>query len=210
MYPSEEQPGTSKKRLLVITVLGLILVIVSVILAGLLWQKKQNTQAKRAIQTNLQVEADSAENSKKNEAEPVNASSLGFNNQLQPVKTDETFSLNSTIDPKGKKITAAELHITFDPKALKLESIVPSDTFSLELYKAKIDNEKGTASISLGVPVERPAVSEISTIATFNFKSLSSSGNTEVKFSDQTKIAAEGQSTNALASSSPATVTMQK
>jgi len=205
--------NTKINKNVAIAVLGFVLVLSVVIVGVMLWQKKQQTvqsQANFKVEDN-NIGGNSIDLNNKNEEKGIiNVSTLAFDSQKQIAKTDEKFSLKAIIDPKGKKISSAELHVVFDPKALELESVTPSDLFSEVLLKANIDNEKGTASIALGVPLNKPSTSEVSTIAIFNFKPLSSSGNTEVKFSDQTKIAAEGQSVNALASSSQATITMQK
>jgi len=135
-------------------------------------------------------------------------SSLGFDKKEQTVSVNDKFTLGATIDPKGKKLSAAELHVVFDPKVLKLESIDPSDVFSLVLAKAQIDNEKGTASIILGVPLGQKAVAGASTIALFNFQAITS-GNGEVDFNDKSVAAAEGAAGNVISARAGASITVR-
>jgi len=215
MYQIEENVKINKKTVVVLISFVLVL---SVIIAGaMFWQKKQNLKMiKQKAQTNLQVdnknvkEEEKIANTKVETGGIANASTLAFSSQKQAVSINEKFSLDVVVDPKGKKVTVADIYITFDPKFLKLENITPLDAFSLILSGSKIDNEKGVAAISLGVPMEKNAVADISKIATFNFQALSSLGETEIKFVDPTLIGIVGQDVNGLASSFSTAITVQK
>lgn len=136
-------------------------------------------------------------------------SSIVFDNQQQTLAKETKFSLKATIDPKGKKVSAAQLDITFDPKILKLESIAPSDDFSLVLANSKIDNKNGTASIALGIPLGKPSLDSVSTIATFNFQTLSATGQAKINFTDKTGAAADGEKGNIVSSLELATIIVQ-
>jgi hypothetical protein len=132
-----------------------------------------------------------------------------FDTQQESLATGAKFALKAMVDPKGKKINASGLHIIYDPKMLKLDSINPSDGFSQVLANSQIDNEKGTASIELGVPLGKPAMEGIATIATFNFETLSTKGQTTVSFTDKSGAATEGEPGNAIASLVPVTIIVQ-
>lgn len=180
-------------------IVGTIFIIVFVVVGGaIIWQRKHSIQPKQNIQTDSSsqvgknvVDVNNPENNQKKEKVQLKEIPLSFDSQEKMINTGEKFSLKAVINPSGYKIGGAELYISFDPKTLKLESIIPSEDFSAELTKSKIDNGKGSAACFLGVPLGKESIHETSTIATFNFQPISSSGNSEVNFSDQTMIVLE-------------------
>lgn len=221
MYQGEKNVKINKN--IVIIVVSFILVLGVVILGTMIWQKKQSIQIKQnaQLQNNLKTEnntigGNNSTGVEKNneEQELAKVSTLAFDNQQMLVKNNEKLSLKAIVDPKGKKISAAELHIVFDSKTLKLENITPSNVFSTVLSKANIDNGKGTASIMLGVPLGNPNPdSEPVVIAIFDFQVISGSiENTQISFTDQTAVAAaDGKGAiNILASKTPAMITIQR
>jgi hypothetical protein len=128
---------------------------------------------------------------------PDEVSLLNFENKEETLKINDKIALHAIIDPKGKSVTASELHVVFNPKILKLESIDPSDVFTLVLSGSQIDNEKGEGSIVVGVPPGQKSVDKSSAIATFNFQAIAT-GNSEVNFSDKSVAAAEDASGNVI------------
>ncbi len=139
---------------------------------------------------------------------PADAAFL-FDISEKNVTTGEAFALRTMVDPKGKKVSAAELHVTFDPKKLSLDAVKPSGEFSLELMGANIDNKAGTASIIVGVPLGKPAVTAKTDVAEFQFRALSATGRTEVGFSEKSMGAAEGISTNVVGFRVPTVVNIR-
>ena len=125
-------------------------------------------------------------------------STLNFNNQEEKTKEGDNISLHANIIPNGKKISATELHITYDPKIVKLEKIDPSENFSLVLAGSIINNEKGEASIVLGVKPGNSAIEKQTEIASFDFKLLTA-GVTKIGFSDNSVAAAENVPDNVVA-----------
>lgn len=192
-----------------ITVGVLVAVAIAIVYFKSFWsiQNPPTANAPQTAQLQTQRAAQQAATSKQPETAKV--ASLMFDNQQQTVAAGSTFSLKALVDPKGKKANASKLEITFDPKMLKLESIEPSDGFSLVLANAAIDNNQGTASISLGVPLGKPAFDSVSPIATFNFQTLSTTGQTKVSFTDKAGVAAENETGNIVSSLVPATIIVQ-
>jgi hypothetical protein len=123
---------------------------------------------------------------------------LNFESKQKSVVKNAKFSLPAMIDAKGKKISATELHIIFDPKILKLESIEPSKGFSLVLSGANIDSVSGKASVVVGVSPGGEAAEGNSLIANLNFQALSA-GNSEVSFSQDSVASAKGSAGNVIA-----------
>jgi hypothetical protein len=198
------------KKIITLLVIIFILTGTLIIFGYLIWQTKPSSISKQT-QSNRQTEesraAQQAAAPKQQAAAKV--STLMFDNQQQSLAIDAKFALKATIDPKGKKVSASELHIVFDPKMLKLESIVPSDDFSLVLANSQIDNEKGSAWIALGVPLGKPSIDSASPIATFNFRTLSIKGETKISFTDKSGAAADGESSNIVDSLVPTTIIVQ-
>lgn len=122
---------------------------------------------------------------------------LSFAPSGQSVARNTNFSTKVRIEPVGKKITAIELHLTFDSSKINLISLTPFGPFSNVLIQPSISNAAGTAVIVLGVPVP-PAtpVSVDSDVVTVNAKTLGVSGLTEIKVGSSSLVAAVGSDTN--------------
>ena len=134
---------------------------------------------------------------------------LYFNPASASVAVNDDFNLVATIDPTTTNaVSSVELHITFDQTKLRLDSITPSSTFSLELQAANINNTNGTASIAVGVPLASPSVTTISSVATFAFHALATATNSPVDFTTASIAAADGESGNVIVTRTGATVTV--
>jgi hypothetical protein len=153
----------------------------------------------------------SEENIKKTKAAdvtPDEGATLFFDKQDQERAVNESFSLIAMQDPAGKKINAVDLHIVFDPKLLKLESIEPAGEFSLLLTDSQIDNESGVASIIVAVPLEAKSIEVSSVVATLNFKSITA-GRAVVSFTDKSVAAADEEANNVVAVRGTTTVNIK-
>jgi len=198
------------KKSIALFIIIVILMITLMIIGYLIWQTRPSSISKQPQSTKQTQESRAAQQAAApKQPAATKVSTLMFDNQQQSLATGAKFALNAMVDPKGKKVSASELHIVFDPMMLKLESIVPSDGFSLVLANSQIDNEKGTASIVLGVPLGKPSMDSVSPIATFNFKTLSTKGETKISFTDKSGAAADGESSNIVASLVPTTIIVQ-
>lgn len=120
----------------------------------------------------------------------------------------QTFSIDSTVSPGSDQITAIEIHVTFDPTVLQLNSITPSSNFSQTLQKAIIDNSAGTGSIIVGVSAGQPVVPiiAVSNAAVFDFATIAASAGTSVSYTSSTIATALNSQTNVLKTLNPASV----
>jgi hypothetical protein len=121
----------------------------------------------------------------------------------------EVIVISAMLHPGSNKVNGAELFVQFDPSKLSLESIVPSEAFSLELLPPTIDNLKGEGFAALGVPLGLPAVQVSAVVVQLNFRVLSSGGSDQVSCADRTILAAENEPGNVLRSCTPATVMVE-
>lgn len=185
------------------TVFILILLIAAA--SGVLyWKLKPSNEtlpAKRANQANQQVkkQADLAEPAKPTDEVSI----LSFDKKTQEVSVGEEFTVNALIEPNGKKVSAVELYLVYDKNKVQLEEVNPSKTFSLVLMAPKIENDNGTATVTLAVPLGNPFVEDSSVIAEFKFKALEEKGRTEINFTDKSIGAASGISGNVVGKRNP-------
>ena len=175
------------------------LVVVVIISGMLIWQQVFNNKmtqvvVKPVVEKAINGSVD-ANKIKPAEMNPSDGMTLLFDKQEYITQVNEKFSLIARDEPNGKKINAVDLHIAFDPNLLKLESVEPTEEFSLVLSESRIDNEKGVASIALGVPLEKKSSAILSDMVVFNFQAISS-GRAVVSFSDKAVAAAEGEAGN--------------
>jgi len=195
-----------KQWILIIT--GVVLVAILIFIVSLIWQNKFSNSLDQSAQSQINQKMKNSSSTQTNKRSSDTVSTLTFDNKEQTFASNEKFTLKAMLDTRGKKISAAELHIVFDPKILKLESIDSSDIFSLVLSGAKIDNEKGAASIVVGVPLGKKAAEDVVSVAIFNFQTISA-GHSEVNFSDKSVAAAEGSAGNVINSRAGALINVQ-
>ena len=199
-----------KKSVVISIIVAVIaILIIGVVMTGKLSRQNDLAPQTKKAQTQTEDKAQKPVDTNAKKQEDVKVSSLMFDIKQQNLAAETKFALKAMIDPKGMKISASQLDITFDPKMLKLESIDPSEGFSLVLANSKIDNEKGMASVVLGVPLGKPSMDSVAHVATFNFQTLSTVGQTKVTFTNESGAAADGASNNVISSLEPATINIQ-
>lgn len=78
------------------------------------------------------------------------SSVLAFAPQLATIK-GKKFSVDVTLDTNTDKISALELHLSFDPKMTQIKDIIPGSFFTNPtVFKKEIDNKKGEAIFIIG------------------------------------------------------------
>lgn len=117
-------------------------------------------------------------------------------------------SVDVSIDTQTNKVTAVQLEISYDPKALTNVDIAPASFFdnSLVLVK-KIDKEKGRITFALAISPTQTAKMGTGNVATITFTSnLVKGTQTEIKVLPETLVTAEGIVPSVLKSSSGTTI----
>lgn len=133
---------------------------------------------------------------------------LYFNPASANPTVGDDFDLVATVNPGTNAVSAVEMHVTFDQTKLRLDGIAASSSFSLELAAASINNTNGTASIALAVPLASPSVTTTTAVATFSFHALATATNSQVAFTTASLASADSESGNAIATRTPASVTI--
>ncbi len=123
---------------------------------------------------------------------------LSFDPIETRIVSGETITVTAIVETGANQVSGAELSVRFDPKSLKLERITAAPAFSLSLQPAAIDNQQGTGSIALGVPLEQSAVNGRQSIAVFTFRAVGPVASTEVAFSEKTLLAADDEPGNVI------------
>ena len=121
------------------------------------------------------------------------------------VKAGDTFTVNVNMDTKTETVSATELHINYEAATLQGVSFTKGTFLPVELTKASIG--AGKASIILGSEPTTPQKGT-GTVATLKFKAKSV-GSTLVQFDPATKVAALGETANAVGAMNGATVVVQ-
>lgn len=126
-------------------------------------------------------------------------SSLYFTPSNINIAPNQTFSLDSTLNPGTNQVTAVEIHVKFDPNGSKLNNITPSSTVFTQLLQGPaIDNVAGTGMIVVGIPVNGSAATGITKVATFSFSALSNTGIFTVSYTPTTIASAYNEPGNVI------------
>lgn len=123
-------------------------------------------------------------------------------------KIDDTFSLEVALDSGENQIIAAELHLTYDPTKLEVQSITNGPPFPNILASGAIEN--GAVSIAVGAADTKKPVTGTGTVAIIKMKALAITETpTSIKFSPNTFVGGLGEgANNVLIESNPATITI--
>lgn len=105
-------------------------------------------------------------------------------------------TIDINIDTQDNMVTAVQLELSYDPKALtSIEIASPSAnsffTESVALLK-NIDRVNGKISYALGIPPTGKSIEGKGKVATITFRSLLTSGQTGITINPETQVTAEG------------------
>ncbi|MBI3384569.1 hypothetical protein HY030_00020 [Candidatus Gottesmanbacteria bacterium] len=120
-------------------------------------------------------------------------------------------SVNIMINPAGNSVTAAEIHLSFDPTKINIKNIVPSSLFPNILTIPVIDNQLGKANFTVGVPAASSgssAVSEIASIASVYF-TYTKAGSSTINFTSDTQAAGLNETGNVITTLTPLSILVQ-
>lgn len=126
------------------------------------------------------------------------------------VASGATGTVSVNIDSGINAVTAVQLDMTYDPKALTNIKITAGPFFQnpFELLNI-IDTKTGKISYALGLPPSAAAKKGNGTVATISFTPLLPAGQTtQLTFTNKSLATAEGVSKSVLKSSSGATITV--
>lgn len=169
----------------IVTILIAILLLVAVPLSVFLVMKNQELRKKASPATTLTMVPSSV------------SKSVG-----------EEFTLEARMNTADNQIVAVELNIAYDPTVLQADWIHNGTMFPNILTSGVIEN--GIISIALGATNTTTPITGTGTVATIKFTTLAATTSpVSVRFAQDTFVGALNEgSTNALTSSTPATVTI--
>jgi hypothetical protein len=147
-----------------------------------------------------------------NNAKAAAASIIRFEPSAITVSKDQNFILDAKINPGTNQITAVELHVTYDVSKFQVNSITQSSAFSMPLQAAVYDNNNGTASIMVGVPLNNPPtpVKTDSSVATFSFRAIGDGGTSAISFASSTQASALNETVDVITTRNPSQITITK
>ncbi|MEF3692266.1 MAG: cohesin domain-containing protein [Candidatus Moraniibacteriota bacterium] len=116
---------------------------------------------------------------------------LLFNQATVATTVGQTFDLIAQVDPGTNTVGGVELDVTYDPVALRLDSITRSDAFNITLAGPTIGS--GTGSIDVGLLTNPPTyITTTSDVATFSFTALATATDSPVSFAVTSDASALG------------------
>ncbi len=115
----------------------------------------------------------------------------------------ETFSVGITMNTDTDTVSAAELHLSYDPTAIQITSFTPGTQLPVILVPETHTN--GAIAVTLGTQPTSP-FKGAGIVGTWTVKILATK-QSSVSFTSATQVAALGKSTNALASKTGSTIT---
>jgi hypothetical protein len=116
---------------------------------------------------------------------------------LISAKVGETAEIRITLDTQTDTVSAGELHLTYDPSAVRILGFTVGSILPVEL--TKFSDTSGTAVVALGALPTSP-YKGADTVGTLQIKILSAK-QSSLEFANTTKIASVGKNTNSLMSS---------
>lgn len=127
--------------------------------------------------------------------------SLDFNPSTLNSTINTPFTSNLTINTNGKQVTAVDLVLTFDPLAVKINNLTPTNSLPQTLGPVSIDNNSGRAHIVLAVNPTAPVSGNNMPILTLSGKTLSQQAKRSIiSINSESLIAAVGFDSNVLSS----------
>jgi hypothetical protein len=139
-------------------------------------------------------------------ADPLRVITLSLSPASLVSSLGQTFSENLVYDTGSDRMSAVEVHLSFDPTKLQAQSFAPSGSLPVVLVPPTFDNTAGTASVVLGSSVTAP-VSGVGTYATITFKSVAV-GTAVISYDGTTQTASIGKPSNTLKAASGSVVTV--
>jgi hypothetical protein len=126
---------------------------------------------------------------------------------LSPATTtatvNQTISIGMTLNTNDDTVSAAELHLTYDPTAIEIVSFTPGSKLPVVLSPETHAN--GTISVALGVQPTAP-FKGADIIGTWSVKILAAK-TSSIAFATTTQVASLGKTTNSLAGSTGSSIT---
>ena len=127
---------------------------------------------------------------------------LALSPATKTAAVEETVSIGAMIQTNTDTIAAAELHLTYDPTAIRIQQFTPAQGPVVLTPEA---HTNGAISVVLGVPPTNP-FKGAGIIGTWTATILAAK-QTSIQFASTTQVAALGKTTNALASATGSTIT---
>jgi hypothetical protein len=117
---------------------------------------------------------------------------------------------NVEIATGKNKVTAVQLELTFDPKALTNVDIAPGTFFTNPaILLKKIDRVNGRITYAFGIGLGQKAVTGQGTLAVVTFIPVAGkTDSTSINFLPKTEVAAQGQNMSVLKKSSGTTISL--
>jgi hypothetical protein len=129
---------------------------------------------------------------------------LALSPTTKTVVVGESFTVGATINTNTDTVSAAELHLTYDPAAIQVLSFTPGTVLPVVLSPETHAN--GSISVTLGASPTSP-FKGTDIVGTWTMKMIAAK-QPSIQFTSTTAVAALGKPTNALAGTTGSTITV--
>ena len=125
----------------------------------------------------------------------VTTTTLALSPDSLTLKSKTIVSVSVNIDTGGDKVAAVKLHISFDPKVVKVDSVTPSTFFTKSsILHKEIDNKAGIAQLVVGSIEPKSGNGELALVKITALKD----GDPMLKISEESEVSAIGKTYNVL------------
>lgn len=132
-----------------------------------------------------------------------NGAKLSLSPATKTQTVGETFSLVITMNPNANAVSAAELHISYDPSAIQIISFTPGTPLPVILVPETHIN--GEIAVTLAAKPPTP-IEKASIVGVLTAKVIAVKQST-ISFTNATQVSALGKDTNVLAFKTDTTIT---
>jgi len=128
---------------------------------------------------------------------------LTLSSSPSAVPETSMYALNADVSTNGNKLTAIQMELSYDPKAITNVDVLPGTFFSdpVVLLK-KVDQATGRISYAIAIKANQDAVNGKGTVAIIQFEPVKGSTltTTSISFLPKSMVADEGQKSSVLKS----------
>lgn len=118
-------------------------------------------------------------------------------------------TIDVNVQSGGNVLTATQINIQYDPKAITVTKISPGPFFAKPvIFPQTIDAENGTLSYALGIAPTGEGHQGDGTIATISYTPTLAAGQTILSFTPESLVTAVGQKASVLKDTQPVTITI--
>lgn len=137
-----------------------------------------------------------------------NSVNLTLNPSAQTLAPNTPSSVLVSVNTNNSSISAVNLEIQFDPTFIQFNSAIVGNVLSAQVKPLQVQGDKATIVLAAACTTTCAIFNGNGLLATLNFTTLNTQGQTQVSISPTTQVSVVGINNNTLDSQSSATITV--